>query len=139
MKRKILQENTWTCSSGLKLENFNSVDGLTECLSWKGHQISPLPNPSILQMRKLMCNLSKSAMELTQNQSLWAWCWLGFPGDSGSEESTCNARDLGFDPWVGKLPWRKAWQPTPVFFAWRIPMDRGIWWATVHGVTNSGT
>ena len=20
----------------------------------------------------------------------------------------------GFDPWVGKIPWRKAWQPTPV-------------------------
>ena len=22
----------------------------------------------------------------------------------------------GFDPWVGKIPWRNAWQPTPVFF-----------------------
>ena len=22
---------------------------------------------------------------------------------------------LGFDPWVGKIPWRKKWQPTPVF------------------------
>ena len=22
----------------------------------------------------------------------------------------------GFDPWVGKIPWSKAWQPTPVFF-----------------------
>ena len=21
----------------------------------------------------------------------------------------------GFDPWVGKIPWRKTWQPTPVF------------------------
>ena len=21
-----------------------------------------------------------------------------------------------FDPWVGKVPWRRAWQPTPVFF-----------------------
>ena len=20
-----------------------------------------------------------------------------------------------FDPWVGKIPWRKEWQPTPVF------------------------
>jgi len=28
-----------------------------------------------------------------------------------------NAGDLrhGFDPWVGKVPWRRAWQPTPVF------------------------
>ena len=23
--------------------------------------------------------------------------------------------------------------------AWRIPMDRGVWWATVHGVTKSRT
>ena len=21
----------------------------------------------------------------------------------------------GFDPWVGKIPWRRKWQPTPVF------------------------
>ena len=21
----------------------------------------------------------------------------------------------GFNPWVGKIPWRRAWQPTPVF------------------------
>ena len=26
---------------------------------------------------------------------------------------TC--RSPGFDPWVGKIPWRKAWQLTPVF------------------------
>ena len=32
---------------------------------------------------------------------------LGFPGGSDSKESSCNARD-GFDPWVGKIPWRKA-------------------------------
>ena len=38
------------------------------------------------------------------------------------------------DPWVGKIPCRRAWQPTP---AWRIPRDRGAWWATVHGVTMS--
>ena len=28
-----------------------------------------------------------------------------------------NAGDIrqGFDPWVGKIPWRRKWQPTPVF------------------------
>ena len=25
----------------------------------------------------------------------------------------------GLDPWVGKMSWRKAWQPTPVF----LPRD----------------
>ena len=35
-----------------------------------------------------------------------------------SKESTCNAGDEGrceFDPSVGKIPWRRAWQSTPVF------------------------
>ena len=26
-----------------------------------------------------------------------------------------------FHPWVRKIPWRREWQPTPVFLAWRIP------------------
>ena len=36
-----------------------------------------------------------------------------------SKESACNVEDMGsrpgFDPWVGKIPWRRAWQPSPVF------------------------
>ena len=95
------------------------------------------------------------------------------------------------DPWVEKIPWRRKWQPTPVFLswesheqrslagyspwscrvghnwvtntftfmsqmhvcrqidkemathssilAWRIPMDRGAWWTTLHGVAKSRT
>ena len=39
----------------------------------------------------------------------------------------------GFDPWVGKIPWRREWQPTPVFLP-RELHERGAWWATVHGV-----
>ena len=31
------------------------------------------------------------------------------------KESTCNAGDAGLNPWVRKIPWRRAWQPTPVF------------------------
>ena len=30
------------------------------------------------------------------------------------EESACKARD-GSNPWSGKFPWRRKWQPTPVF------------------------
>ena len=26
-----------------------------------------------------------------------------------------DTRDRGFDPWVRKIPWRRKWQPTPVF------------------------
>ena len=31
------------------------------------------------------------------------------------EESSCQCRRLGFNPWVRKIPWRRKWQPTPVF------------------------
>ena len=34
------------------------------------------------------------------------------------KESACQCRrhwTYGFDPWVGKIPWRRKWQPTPVF------------------------
>ena len=31
---------------------------------------------------------------------------------------------LGFHPWVQKIPWRRAWQPIPVFLP-ENPMDKG--------------
>ena len=43
---------------------------------------------------------------------------LGFPGGATGKEPTCQCRRhkrRGFDPWVWKIPWRRAWQPTPVF------------------------
>ena len=38
---------------------------------------------------------------------------LGFPWLSG-KESACHCKRLGFDPWVGKIPWRRKWQPNSV-------------------------
>ena len=45
---------------------------------------------------------------------------MGFPCGSAGKESARNAGDLGlrpgFDPWVGKIPWRRQRLPTPVFW-----------------------
>ena len=30
-------------------------------------------------------------------------------------------RRHGFSPWMGNLPWRRKWQPTPVILDWEIP------------------
>jgi len=40
--------------------------------------------------------------------------------------------------WVRKIPWRTAWQSTPVFLPKKI-LDRGAWQAMVHGVAKSWT
>ena len=50
----------------------------------------------------------------------WKHVW-GFPGGSDGKESACNAGELGFDPWVGKIPWRRAWQPTQIFLPGESP------------------
>ena len=46
-------------------------------------------------------------------------CHLGLPRWLSGKESTCQCRRHrrhGFDPWVGKIAWRRKWQPTPVFW-----------------------
>ena len=43
---------------------------------------------------------------------------LGFPGGASGKEPACQCRRLKrswSDPWVRKIPWRKAQQPTAVF------------------------
>ena len=43
---------------------------------------------------------------------------VGFPSGANGKESACQCRrhkGHRFDPWVGKIPWRRAWQFTPVF------------------------
>jgi len=45
---------------------------------------------------------------------------LGFPGGVVGKESACQSRRLRnrrFDPWVGKIPWRRKRLPTPVFLS----------------------
>ena len=48
----------------------------------------------------------------------------GFPGDSVVKNLSADTgnRRHRFDPWVGKIPWRMAWQPTPVFLPGESPL-----------------
>ena len=58
------------------------------------------------------------------------------PGGTSGKGPACQYRRCKrcrFNPWVGKIPWRRVWQPTPVFLPGES-MDRGAWWATVHRV-----
>ena len=41
---------------------------------------------------------------------------LGFPDGSVGKESACRCRRPGFDPWVGKIPWRRERLLTSVFW-----------------------
>ena len=63
----------------------------------------------------------------------------GFPGDLAIKSPQCRRRRrLRFDPWVGKIPWRRKWLPTPVSLPGESDGQRSLA-TTVHGVTNSRT
>ena len=52
-----------------------------------------------------------------------------FPDGVSGKESACQwsrHRRLGFNPWVGKIPWCGKWQPIPVFFPVEFHGQRGL-------------
>ena len=57
----------------------------------------------------------------------------GFPGGSVGKEFACNAGDLGLIPGLGKSPGEGNDYPFQ-YSCLENSMDRGGWWATVHGV-----
>ena len=59
-----------------------------------------------------------------------------FPGGSEVKESACNAGDLGSIPGSGSSPGEGNGNPLQ-YSCLENPMDRGAWWATVHGVAKS--
>ena len=74
-----------------------------------------------------------------------AMCFLqkGFPCGSAGEESACNMGDLGsipgFDPWVGKIPWRKKWQPIPALLPGESHGRRSLVGYSLRGHKESDT
>ena len=53
----------------------------------------------------------------------------GFSGGANGKEPACQCRRLkrrGFDPWVKKIPWRRAWAPTPGFLPGKSHEQRSL-------------
>ena len=62
----------------------------------------------------------------------------GFPGGSDDKESACNAGNGSDVLSLGRVePLEKGMANHSSILAWRIPWT-GTWWATVHGVIESG-
>ena len=58
---------------------------------------------------------------------------MGFSGSSDDKEFTCNAADLGSIPGIGRFPGEGNGYPLQ-YSCLENSMDRGAWWAMVHGV-----
>ena len=63
---------------------------------------------------------------------------VGFPDGSEGKESTYHVGDLGSIPELGRYPGEGNGTPLQ-YSCLENPMDRGAWWATVHGMAKSQT
>ena len=52
--------------------------------------------------------------------------YLGFPGSSGVKNLPANTGDTGFITWIEKIPWRRKWQPTPIFLPGKSHGQRSL-------------
>ena len=70
------------------------------------------------------------------------WATFTFTsGDPSGKELTCQCRRLkrhSFNPWVGKIPWRRAWQPTPIFLPGES-FGQGSLLGYIHAFTGTDT
>ena len=60
---------------------------------------------------------------------IFNWETLGLPRWLSGKESTCQCRRCrrhGFDPCIGKIPWKRAWQATPVFLPGKSHGQRSL-------------
>ena len=71
-------------------------------------------NQSWGQTEKMLKSLPSCAWSF----QIYDW-HLSFPVGTRGKEPTCQCRRHRLDRCIGKTPWSRAWQPIPVFFAWR--------------------
>ena len=83
-----------------------------------------------MQGKVLLLGVPKTKLYTDQNEQCIylenaLTCITFFPSTSVSKESACNAGDQG-STWDGKSPWRRKWQPTPLFLPGKSHGQRSL-------------
>ena len=74
----------------------------------------------------------------TARVSQGLYLYMELSGWLSGREPAYQCRRRGFEPWVGKIPWRRECNPLQDSCL-ENPMDRGAWQAIVHGIAKSWT
>ena len=74
-----------------------------KCFAVVGTEMLPKCPGSCPRIPMVNCPVSATEVLMSSNT-------IGLPGDAVGKESTCKAGEF----WVGKIPWRRKWQTTPV-------------------------
>ena len=96
-----------------------NVLSLSSCSPLLGHVLSPHPRTGHTRWCVRVGPLPLAHGGVSKGWNSWLLLLQGNePGGASGKELTCQCRKHkrhGFSPWVWNIPWRRAWQPTPVF------------------------
>ena len=128
-------------------------NGIAQC-PWEDPGSLGMTGGSIFQVAPLQSLVLRNGswFPWTLGESFWNWStvlgmdkelWalkleMSFPGGSDGKESACFAEDPGSIPGWERSPGQGNGYPLQ-YSCLENSMDRGAWWATVHGVTKSLT
>ena len=99
---------------------------------------------AVLWLGLVLCSTAKKRKNKKRKQAsgeMESFCHTGsgyFSGDSDGKEPACNLGDLDSMPGLGKSPGEGNGYPLQ-YSCLENSMDRGVWWARVHGITKSRT
>ena len=107
------------------------MDLHTDCApnSFQSHVCPGLERASCAHMAKPNSKGDEKNYHLTGSRTIWRITSMtGFPGDALVKDPPANAGGSGgaFHPWAGKIPWRRAWQPTPGFLPRKFHGQRSL-------------
>ena len=88
---------------------------LLSCYTFMRNEVSSLLWAFSHALRSCHSAAAAAAKQTSLNAVNMLMC---FPGGASGKELTCQCgrcKRHGFNPWLRKIPWRRAWQPTPVF------------------------
>ena len=108
-----------------KVLNFEEVQFIYYCLLLLVFLILYLRNFSNAESQRFMPMFSFKSFTVLAH----TFRSLGFPCGAGGKEPYCRCRRhkrCWFDPWVGKIPWRREWQPTPLFLLGEFHGQRSL-------------
>ena len=95
-----------------------------------------LPNCTLTMVYFILCTILVFQHNFKTKIKLLKSSNSGFPSSSDGKEPACNAEDVGTIPESGRTPGGGNGSPLQ-YSCLGNPMDRGAWWATVHGVTHT--
>ena len=125
---RLLQKGPWSWKDWVE----GPLSGVHGCqlpvINWKSSGCPSLDKEPYEKAQ--MLGVAQSRTQLKQfSSSSCSKHKRGLPRWHSGEESACQCRRCkrhGFNPWVGKIPLRRKWQPTPIFLPGEFHGQRSL-------------